>query len=206
MITDLRDKPRRCPAYLPPRIADKFFEILAVEFAGQCASGVQLIRIAFALMPEHSAESTRLKLLHSRDEHFKGFTFAFPIARRQLLHATGDRGRIRKFCALRQPLAHARCPDAAGDETNWHNKTLRHGITEWRQKTSAATARARLRIVGELPAFAVERGNLAGLRALLFLAVIGGVGLASDNKHLAHADVLDRCLTNSFVTVQSPHF
>ena len=54
--------------------------------------------------------------------------------------------------------------------------------------------------------FAIERDDLASLRALLFLAVIGGVGLASDNKHLAHTDMLDRCLTKNFVTVESPQF
>ena len=126
--------------------------------------------------------------------------------RRKLLHAAGERRRIWKPCAFGQPLAHTGCANPAGDDAHRHVEALRHGIAKWRDETAAPAARAGLGIVGELPAFAVERGDLAGLGGLLFLAVIGGVGLSGDDEHLAHADMFDCGFRDNLVAAQSAHF
>ena len=79
---------------------------------------------------------------------------------------TRNRRRIGERGPLRQPLAHARSADAAGDNSDRHLEALRDRIAKGRHEAAAAAAGAGLRVVGRLPPRAVEGGHQAGLRAL----------------------------------------
>ena len=175
MITRLCDKPRRFPADRPSRVADELFEILAVKRARERPRSVFLVRIALALMPEHGAEALRAEWFQPCDEGVVGCALAGPGAVGAFLHAALDGGRIRKGRALGQPLAHTRRADAAGDDAHGHSLFGHHGIGKWRDETTPATARARLRIVREPPARAIKRGDATALWFLFFLPVISRV-------------------------------
>ena len=64
-------------------------------------------------------------------------------------------------------------------------------VSERWHEASHRAAGAGLRIIGEPPHLAVEGGDASALGHLPFLAVIGRVGLAGDDKHLADTDVRD---------------
>jgi hypothetical protein len=74
--------------------------------------------------------------------------------------------------------------DAVADE---------HGVAEGGSEAAffAGVLGAGLRVVGDAPGGAVEGGDHVGLGCLGDLAVVGGVGLAGDEKDLADTDVLD---------------
>src|SRR5881394_408980 len=192
MVAGLRHEPRRAPADLPARVADELFQIVTVEVAGQGARGVSLVGIAFALMPEHRPEAARAKRFHPRAERGENGSCALPPAVSKLPDVPGEGRRIGKPRSLRQPLADTGCSHPAGHHADRDVKPLRHGVTEGRDKTAAAAAGARLRIMGGPPALAVEGRDQAGPGVLLFRPVVGAIRLSRNDEYFADADVLDR--------------
>ncbi len=123
------------------------------------------------------------------DEGIVSRAIARPLAIRQFGDAAFNRRRIRKRRAFRQPLTHTRRADATGDEANRHIEALHQLIAQRRHETTHAPARARLRIVRELPLRAIKGRHTLRLRRLLLLAMIRRVRLPRDDKNLADTDM-----------------
>ena len=158
---------------------------------GSVRVGILLVRVALSLMPQHRAKAVGSQRLHPHHEHVERGSLAGPCAARQLLDATGQRRRMRKRRAFGQPLAHACRSDAAGRDADGHVLPGDDRVAERREEAAARAARARLRVVGEPPVRAVERGHALRAGRLLLFAVIRRVRLPRHDEHLADTDVLD---------------
>ena len=191
VVAGLRDKPRRLPADVSAGVLDDLRQALAVVLARKGPGGIVLVGVAFSLVPEHRSEAVRPHGLHPRDELGIGGAIARPRAVWQPHHPAFEGRRIGKRRPFRQPLPHARRADTAGDESYWHVEPSCDRVAERWHEASHRAAGAGLRIIGEPPRRAVEGGDASALRHLPFLAVIGRVGLAGDDKYLADTDVRD---------------
>ena len=190
MIAHLGDEPRDAPAGGGARGCNDALQILAIlgrrDFAVRRLTG-----IGFALMPEQGAEAAGAEGFFSGDNFIKQGAGADPPvgAGGDGVHAGG--GRSGHGVAGGQPFAHAGGTDAQGDESDGHLKAGGHGVTEGGQKTAAFAAGSGFGITGRLP-MAIQ--NVIGddertFGGLFFFAVIGGIGLAGDQKNFTNADM-----------------
>src|SRR5690349_4070393 len=110
-----------------------------------------------------------------------------------MLDVIGQRRRIRKTRAFRKPLAHTGCPHSASDDSDRNAKSPRDRIAEGWNETAASAAGTWLRIISQAPTRAIQGRHQPRRGMLLLLAMVGRVGLSSNDKHFADAHVLNHC-------------
>ena len=186
VIARLGDEPRGVPTDLAARVVDELFEILPVEIARQRATGIFLIRVGLALMPQARPGSRAARVASfARRSIGKDSALALPLAARRAAGrkpvTVGGLGNVAPLGShsrtLVPPTPQATIPTGT---LNRSAMASPNGGT----KLPAAAAGAGLRIVGRLPSRPVEGGHQAGLRVLLFLAIIGRVRLSGDQRTL----------------------
>ena len=197
VVSGLGDEAGEFPTGVAAGFAQELFEVGGVEIARERAAGVGLMGVGLALVPEEGAETTPAELVEAAGQVFVEGSIAFPLSVGEGGDVAGDCGRVGKTGSAREPFSDAGAARSDGDDSDRDAELFDHGIAERGHETAGSSSRAGLGIVGEPPVRAGKSGDEAGLGALLFLAVVGGIRLAGDDKQFADADMGDAVIWTS---------
>src|SRR5262249_35115363 len=152
-------EPRGVPTDFAARIVDEAFKILTVERSRQRASGIFLMRIGFALMPQNGAKTFGTETFQACGKISKNSATSFPLARADHDDISCERGRVGKLDAGWEPFAEAGGADSLSHNTDRNLKPHCKSVAKDGHETPMVSVRSRFGIASEPPGCTIESGH-----------------------------------------------